>query len=231
MPNGAPSILGLGLKFCLKHPRPTNKIEDTIKRFTEDVRRISWVKNNPREEEPGEITYIRELYIKGTEWEPPRAEKDIERAISSFANDLRQECKRYRALAISNLTPRQWKQVQALREDLRFIIIEADKNLGGCILLRDTYIARAISQHLSNKEVYKPLTKHEAKIHQNYLRSDIRDWMATWRSRRVMSKAEYQFLYRYIDNNRDRHARFRMSLKAHKTPWKCAPLFAAREPS
>ena len=106
MPSGAPSILGLGLKFCLKHPRPTNKIKDTIKRFTEDVRRISWVKNNPREEEPGEITYIRELYIKGTEWEPPRATKDIEGAISSFANDLREECKRYRALAISNLTPR-----------------------------------------------------------------------------------------------------------------------------
>ena len=63
----------------------------------------------------------------------------------------------------------QLRHSQHTKTDLRFIIIEADKNLGGCVLLRDIYIQRAISEHISNSAVYCRLSKHEATIHQNKL--------------------------------------------------------------
>ena len=223
MPTGVPSILGLGLKFCIKTPRPANKLKATITRFETDVRRIDWIRNNPPETEPGEISYIPELYIKG-DWEPPSAGRDVEAALSAFTTALRTEQARYNVRTLSNLTPRQWNYIQSLRSNLRFIIIEADKNLGGCILLRDTYISRAISEHLSNRAVYQLLTAQEALTHVRKLRRTLRDFMATWRARRVISKAEYVFLDRYIDQNKDRFARFRMSLKAHKNPWKMRPI-------
>ena len=38
MPSGVESLLGMGLKYCIKVPRPTNKLPTTFDRFREDVR-------------------------------------------------------------------------------------------------------------------------------------------------------------------------------------------------
>ena len=41
-----------------------------------------------------------------------------------------------------------------LRVHDHYIVVEAYKNLGGCILMRDTYIERAISEHIRSESVY-----------------------------------------------------------------------------
>ena len=43
-PEGTNALLGLGLNFCIKQPKPTNDIEKTITRFEDDVRRIWFFK-------------------------------------------------------------------------------------------------------------------------------------------------------------------------------------------
>ena len=149
VPPGVISFLGLGLKFCIKQPRPTNKLHKTFERLVNDVRRISYFKNHPpEEEEEGETTYIPELYIK-SDWEAPKCDdKAIEKSLTAFETTLRREQQLYNKPSLSNLTPRQWKTAELLKDNDKFITIEGDKNLGGCILVRGTYNHQACAAHL-----------------------------------------------------------------------------------
>ena len=81
MPPGTKSLLGLGLKYCIKRPHPTNKLDNTINRFKNDVRRIHFFKMNSTEEDNG--GYIPGLYIKSG-WDPPLASDKIENCIVNF---------------------------------------------------------------------------------------------------------------------------------------------------
>ena len=85
MPPGTKSLLGLGLKYCIKRPRPTNKLDKTIDRFKNHVRHIHFFKMNPMEEDNGQ--YIPGLYIKSG-WDPPLASDTIEDCIVNFERAL-----------------------------------------------------------------------------------------------------------------------------------------------
>ena len=43
-----------------------------------------------------------------------------------------------------------------LRSDSH-IVVDTDKNLGGCIMERETYIVKGILKHLGNNEVHQKL--------------------------------------------------------------------------
>ena len=124
----------------------------------------------------------------------------------------------------TRITPSKFKLIDKFKSHDKVIFIEADKNLGGSILLRDTYISRGISEHLGDTNVYKPLTKRQATTHLNVLRNKVTAFISRWRGLRVLTKAETVYLQRAIENNPDQFARFRMSLKIHKTPWKLRPI-------
>ena len=225
VPAGVTPFLGLGLKFCIKTPRPTNKLNKTFERFNNDVRRIHYFKTHPPEEEDeGEVTYIPELYIK-SDWEPPKcADASIEKSMADFETTLCREQQLYNKPTLSNLTPRQWRMAELLKDNDKFITIEGDKNLGGCILIRDTYNHRACTEHLGDRTIYQPLSKEEARRRLGKLRYNIRSFYSKWRAKRIMSKAEVVYLQRALEENPEQHARFRMSLKVHKTPWKMRPI-------
>ncbi|KAL7527244.1 hypothetical protein ACHAXR_004739 [Thalassiosira sp. AJA248-18] len=172
MPTGITSLLGLGLKYCIQMPRPTNKLSKTTDRLKNDIRRIYHFKYNPPEN-AGEITYIPELYLSA-DWQAPVCpDPQVEKALNSFVSSVANERGRYQQLKPSNLTPSHWKLIEKYKSNDQFIIIEADKNLGGCILLQDTYISRGISKHLSNRDVYQPLSKHEATVRHKKLRNKV----------------------------------------------------------
>ena len=65
-------------------------------------------------------------------------------------------------MILSNLTIKQWNLAESLLKSDSHIVVEADKNLGGCIMDRETYIMKGILEHLGNKEVYKRLTNLQA---------------------------------------------------------------------
>ena len=98
MPPGIKSLLGLGLNYCIQTPKPSNELDKTIEQFKTDVRRVSFFMHNPPEEnekDADKITYIPELYIKGT-WEPPKSvDPDVEKCIESFEHDLHLQQSRY----------------------------------------------------------------------------------------------------------------------------------------
>ena len=89
-----------------------------------------------------------------------RANKEIEKELDKFESKLRQTWRKYqKRLPLSNLTIDQWKLAERLLRSDIHIVIEADKNLRGCIMDRETYIIKGIMEHLGNKEVYQKLTK------------------------------------------------------------------------
>ena len=109
MPGGVKSLLGMGLKFCVKSPRPTNKITTTVDRITRSIRLCWYFKYHPPPEEPGTgPSYIPGLYINNTDWEPPKCDDPgIEKSITAFGDALRTARKPYDKPTTSNLTPRQ----------------------------------------------------------------------------------------------------------------------------
>ena len=83
-PPEAGTLLGLGLKFCIKSPAPDkNSLEYAFKRFRRDVRLKFLFADN--EDSNDELNP--QLYIK-SDWEPPQACKSIEDRISNFEHHL-----------------------------------------------------------------------------------------------------------------------------------------------
>ena len=116
-----------------------------------------------------------------------------------------------------------------LRLHDNFIIVEADKNLGGCILLRDIYIKRAISEHLRDRSVYKPLTDRQADTHQRKIIYSIESFISKYQpsdepTDGQITHAESHFLHESVHRYKFKYARFRLSIKVHKDPWKTRPI-------
>ena len=65
------------------------------------------------------------------------------------------------------MLPFQRKILASLRTSNKYVIFPADKNLGPCITERNTYIARALKDHLLDTETYQRFSKRNAnyKIH------------------------------------------------------------------
>ena len=135
---------------------------------------MAFFKENPPKKREG-VRYIPQLYIKNTEWvQRLTANKEIEQELDNFELKLRQAWRNHqKRLSISNLTIRQWQLAEQLLRSDSHIVVEADKNLGGCIMDRELYITKGICEHLGNENVYKKLTKTEANQKMHIVRYKI----------------------------------------------------------
>jgi len=108
-----------------------------------------------------------------------------------------------------------------MKDNAIFIVSEADKNLGGCILLRKTNIKLRVTEHLGDNTVYKPLTKLQSVQHQSIISRRISLFVSKWSNEEnnmdVLSIGEQHFMLESIQKYPENFAKFRMSLKAHKT--------------
>ena len=64
-------------------------------------------------------------------------------------------------MTLSSLTIKEWKLAESLLKSDSHIVVEADKNLGGCIMDRETCTMKGILEHVGNTEVYQKLTKEK----------------------------------------------------------------------
>lgn len=237
MPLQIKSLLGLGLKYCIKKSLPSNDWKRTLERLKQDVRRIRFFKLHPPEEEDNnEITYIPGLYFKSEGWEPSckkckankstcRVCKTTDTCLANFERELlRRQSFYMKRPSIPNLTPNQWSLINDIKGNDDYIVIEADKNLGGAIMDVPIYTERGIKEHLGDKNVYKPVSKLFVKRRLQCLRYQIYVFTNKWRNRGIMSKAEDTYLNEACHRYGDKVARFRMSLKAHKNPYKMRPI-------
>jgi hypothetical protein len=72
-PPGAISLQGLALNFCINHRYPTNKIQRSIDRFTNDIRTKHLLTGSEDLKD-----FIPQLYIKDLYWKSPPAKPNIE---------------------------------------------------------------------------------------------------------------------------------------------------------
>ncbi|KAL7544934.1 hypothetical protein ACHAWF_008298 [Thalassiosira exigua] len=221
MPAGSRNLLGLGLRYFIKVPRPPNDLDATIKRLHRDVRRIAFWKSNPPEsaEDKG---YIPGLYFK-SDWDAPETIPSIENTLNEFKRRLRYHQARYDRPILSNLTWRQWRTAKYLRNNNNFIVVEGDKNVGCCVQDSPIHNTKGVSEHLGDKTVYCPLTKAQAFNKYWALRYQVIAWLSRHQDS-SLSPAEWNYLYEAILRYPDKLARFRMTLKAHKTPYKMRPI-------
>ena len=222
LPRGVNNLLGLGLNYCIKTDTTTKTTANTFERFKNDVRRLYEFTVNPPilEDE-----YIPKLYIKsGYQFDP--ATDEIEDSLITFERALLKEQKlcQQRRKPIRNISVGQWELTQFLRRNDLYIVIHGDKNLGPCILDRTVYIYRGCLEHLGNATNYRELTENETYLQIRKLSYWFDDWMLKYQRLKQLSRSEVTFLRRAKQNCGDQLARFRMTAKVHKTPWKMRPI-------
>lgn len=217
-PVGSRRLLGLGLKFCIRNKRPTNNVNSSLNRFENDVRRIKTFLHHPDDN-----NYIPGLYIK-SDFLFKRADNATEAALSNFRDAVINTRRPYCRPRRTNLTSIQWEVLKVLKNNDHFIAIEADKNLGGCLLERPHYNVRGVREHLGNTNVYQRLTKQQITGKMCQLQFKYKAFVRKYEY--VLLDAEITFLERALKKYPPmKLARFRMSLKAHKGKnWKMRPI-------
>ena len=234
-PRGVQSILGgLGLKFCVKQPKPSSRksITTLCDRLESQVRRIAFFRDR---DDTDDGNYNPSLYIP-SDWKPPQAGEEIEDALATFRRHIQSDSRRFMKPTLSNITPFQGRLCDKLKNNDEMIIIEADKNLGAAIMLREDYIRKGIREHLGNDEVYKRLTKSQVHLEQkrlDYLFAGFKgkhrpfqpnENPATASTTGELSEADYIYLCRAYRQEAKQLARFRMSAKVHKNPMTMRPI-------
>ena len=214
LPAGTKTLFGKGLRFCLRSRTPANKLDDTIDRYNNDMRRTNFWIQNPQPE-GCENVYNPKLYFRSATVFNPNS-PELEEILEDFASSLRKAERRWRSRNHPNLTPRQYQLLLYFRESDEYIIIEADKNLGVCILEREYYIRRAIEEHLGDREVYKRISIAEANTIQYKLSFRLSQWLG--KHSKTVPEHERDFLRTGRNRCGSKLAWFRMSCKLHKTP-------------
>ena len=230
LPAGTTKLLGLGLNYCIKPSSVTTTTKSTIRRMQEDVRRLYHL----RVDAGDGSEYIKSLYIK-SDYKFDHASDEIEEAIKEFERELRNEqlSINRRRKPLRNITNRQWKLILFFKDNDLYIVVQGDKNLGPCILDRKYYILRGCTEHLSNTSNYRQLSRAQADALQRGLMYRFWSWFNKYspptehqppKDWVCFSDAEVTFLGRAGRRNPDKIARFRMTAKVHKDPWKCRPI-------
>ena len=214
LPVGTKTLFGNGLNFCLRASTPTNNLEETIDRYGNDAHRRSYWLKNPQPEEL-KPQYNPKMYFRSATIFKPN-DDDVEERLERFFTSLRRAQKRWRSRHRPNLTPRMYKLLLSFKEHDVYIVIEADKNLGVCILEREYYIRRAIEEHLGDSAVYKVITKAQANTIQYKLSFRFSQWLGKYAA--TVPEHERDYLREARNRHSTKFARFRMSCKLHKTP-------------
>ena len=124
-----------------------------------------------------------------------------------------------------NLTAQQQTLLNKFKSDKTYKIWPTDKNLGTAITETDNYIERALQDHLNDKETYQRLTKIQIKS----IQANIKYKFDLFKSENIekMSQAELTYFKRAREQCEGKIAKFYLTAKVHKTPWKTRPVVAA----
>lgn len=220
---GAPTgrlkaILGMGLNYCIREDRPTNNTTKTFQRLRRDIRRINFWSGQGEDNND----YNPKLYISQEKWFD-RASPEIEEGIDAFEREYREiRNKRYRKPTPPNLSAAQILLATQQKLNDWTIVVPSDKNLGPCILDREEYITRAMKEHLGDEETYAILDERACASIMQLLRQAQEMWISRHRS--SLTRGDVRFLQTTRSRARDKIAKFRMSMKVHKTPIKTRPI-------
>jgi hypothetical protein len=207
------ALLSLGLKFIPK-PRYTqsHKINTATIRFQRDIYVKMFMAHT--------VTEIPRLYTR-TEWTPNirMVNYNLQDRVNSFNKRIHMLFKK--RMVRSNMLPYQRQILATFRNSKSHIVMNADKNLGPCVIERDQYIKRALQEHLLDKTTYKQLHLLMANQHLNNIRHKLNNFIEYYKQK--LSATDVKFLQN-TNQTKDPYAKFYITAKVHKTPWKTRPI-------
>ena len=104
------------------------------------------------------------MYINSDK-EPPEASPEIGACLRDLKRKLNMERRRYGDDICPDLTRMQSSLIQRIRADNRYTLVATDKNCGLAIADTEVITQLGVSDHLSNSDTYKRLTKGQAHGH------------------------------------------------------------------
>jgi len=217
-PPGTRELLGHSLNYCIQRPLPQPNITATFNRFLYDIRTKFAIADF---ESTNSSHYNPKLYVKSPDWNPDEAPPPVEAALHHFRDKLLQATLATRHTRQYNLSTQQRRLLQTLGASRQFKIIFTDKNLGPAIMNRDTYIERALKDHLLDQTSYRRLTLAEATAIRKQANKNLRQLVELFKE--VMPEDDYKYFHRSFSYSR-RLPQFYISPKVHKTPWATRPI-------
>lgn len=215
------SLLGLGHKFI---PAPT-KTENwsamrpiTQKRLERSVFLKSFFAGKP----PDRDTFDPKMYVKSN-WEPPKylLPRELPRRFDRF--DIHMSSLFKRKKARSNLLPHQLRSLTYLQKQNTFIIVQADKNLGPCVMTREQYIQFAWRDHLSDRKTYRRIDKTNLNEEERRIRNVVDNWLRNY-AKSDLTTEERKFIRAKQRDYTNFFPTFYLTMKVHKTPLKSRPV-------
>jgi hypothetical protein len=207
------ALLGLGLKFIPK-PRYTQsyEINKNLYRFQREMYVRIFMAHATNE--------IPRLYTK-SEWEPPirLINYNLQVRVNNFNKKIKQLFTKQQTK--SNMLPYQRRILQEFRENKSHLVINADKNLGPCIIEREHYIKRALQDHLLDATTYKKLHILQATQHINNITDKLNNFINYYKNK--LSPSDIKYLKNTL-NTTDPYSKFYITAKVHKNPWKTRPI-------
>jgi hypothetical protein len=217
---------------------PTNY---DVKRLERDVRTKFMFAGTPSPPMP-------ELHTPNPDFTPDEPPPCITNALHDFEDQLEQAIQRLDIRSRPNLSQQERERLKEIRNDERIMVMPTDKNLGPVVLDTETYIDRALTDHLLNTHNYQQLTAATAHAHLESVFSqllDLTDRIAdhdpnreedpdtgqeTFNPTRTYFKRFYRTNHNPASNTYQRpekmgHSNFYIMPKVHKKPkWQTRPV-------
>jgi hypothetical protein len=207
------ALLGLSLKF-IPTPRYTNSsnLIQWTDRFRQDMFTKIFMAHT--------TNAIPRLFVR-SDWSPPikMVNYNLQLRVNNFIKRIFKTFTRKRAR--SNLLPFQRRLLAELRSTKTHVVINADKNLGPCIIERKHYIARTLQDHLTDATTYKQLTYTQAHQHISRIENQLSQFIDYYE--RKLDPADVKYLKKTADV-KDPFPKFYVTAKVHKKPWKTRPI-------
>jgi len=149
-------LLGLGLNYCINSEPTLPHGTIDLQRFEKDVRTKIMFAGSPLPPMP-------KLFTPNMTFQPDELQPSVKNALREFEEALKQHGQAHRSHP--NITREQKTRLRELKQDERIVILPTDKNLGPSVLDTETYIDRALQDHLLNETNYRQLSQEEADHH------------------------------------------------------------------
>jgi hypothetical protein len=224
VPKGTQELLGLNLKYCIAPNTIPDNINHTVRRMAYSIRTSHFLSSAGSNQDS---EFIKQIYLKNKNWNPPPASIEIEENITRFETKLKEAhltlTKKTQKRNLRNLSFMQLKTLKLLKDNKNLIIKPTDKNLGPAVMDTSTYVRKILIDHLLTTD-YRQLSPIEAKNTMDNLKNYLRGLITRHQS--SLTKPELTY-FQCSFQHFHRLQMFYGLPKVHKMPFTLRPIVSS----